>query len=444
VPNEDPSVLLSDPGQELLARIAAAHPRDVPGLAEATMLRRVYPADLVAAAMAQHELRLAARAKFSRATEMLFTRGGYEQSTSEPIARYRALRFAGTARIADLCCGIGGDLIALAATSEVLAVDRDPVHARLARHNAGVYGVAGNVAARVADVRDVDLAGTGAVFIDPARRADARSRGTAAGGTAAGGGTTVGGTDGGVAAGTGPARRFRAGTSEPPLEWCFELAATHNPRKVPAVCVKAAPGLDTSVIPPGWEAEFIADGRDLKEAVLWSPALATMDATVTARRATILSTGPAVRPAALPAVHTLTPSPGPGVPVARPGEFLYDPSPAVTRAGLVEDLARQLGAWKIDERIAFLSTDREAATPFARTLKVIDSAPWTEKRARARLRELGVGAADLRRRGLAGDVDAIRRRLKLAGPHRATIVLTRVADQPWGLICADPGTPLAR
>ena len=60
------------------------------------------------------------------------------------------------------------------------------------------------------------------------------------------------------------------------------------------------------------------------------------------------------------------------------------------------------------------------------------------------LRELGVGAADLRRRGLAGDVDAIRRRLKLAGPHRATIVLTRVADQPWGLICADPGTPLAR
>jgi hypothetical protein len=127
-----------------------------------------------------------------------------------------------------------------------------------------------------------------------------------------------------------------------------------------------------------------------------------------------------------------------------PGEFLYDPSPAVTRAGLVEDLARQLGAWKIDEQIAFLSTDAERDTPFARTLRVIDSAPWSDKRARQRLRELGIGAADIRRRGLAGDVDAIRKRLKLGGPHRATIVLTRVADEPWGLICADPGTPLAR
>jgi THUMP domain-like/RNA cap guanine-N2 methyltransferase len=451
VPNEDPSVLLSDPGQELLARIAAAHPGDVPGLAEATALRRVYPAGLVAAAVAQHELRLTARAKFSGAMQMLLTRGGYEQSTSEPIARHRARRFAGTGRAADLCCGIGGDLIALAAGREVLAVDRDPVHARLARHNAGVYGVADGVRLAVADVRDISLHGIGAVFIDPARRAGARGRGAAAGGA--------------TAAGPAGLQRFRAGTSEPPLEWCFELAArgatarngtvrngtvrngaarngtvrngtARNARKVPAVCVKAAPGIDTSVIPQGWEAEFIADGRDLKEAVLWSPALAT-----TSRRATIIAPGGPDAPAV---VHALTPSPGPPVPVGPPGEFLYDPSPAVTRAGLVEDLARQLGAWKIDEQIAFLSTDEEAATPFARTLKVIDSAPWTEKRAKARLRELGVGAADLRRRGLAGDVDAIRRRLRLAGPYRATIVLTRVADRPWGLICADPGTPLAR
>jgi hypothetical protein len=424
VPNEDPSVLLTDPGRELLARIAAAHPGDLPGLAEATALRRAYPADLVAAAMAQHELRLTARAKFSRAMDMVFTRGGYEQSTSEPVAWHRARRFAGTARVADLCCGIGGDVIALAAGREVLAVDRDPVHARLAEHNAGVYGVAGNVTAHVADVRDADLTGVGAVFIDPARRA--------------------GGGD-------GPRQRFRAGTSEPPLEWCFELATDRSAtarsatargaaaRRVPAVCVKAAPGIDTSVVPAGWEAEFVADGRDLKEAVLWSPALAT-----TTRRATIIASGDRGAPPAAAVVHALTPSPGPGVRVAPPGEYLYDPSPAVTRAGLVEDLARLLGAWKIDEQIAFLSTDAEAATPFARTLKVIDSAPWTEKRARARLRELGVGAADLRRRGLAGDVDAIRRRLRLAGPHRATIVLTRVADQPWGLICADPGTPLAR
>jgi hypothetical protein len=93
---------------------------------------------------------------------------------------------------------------------------------------------------------------------------------------------------------------------------------------------------------------------------------------------------------------------------------------------------------KIDPRIAFLTLDSEVRTPFARTLRVLHSAPWNEKQFAKRLRELGVGAADIRRRGLAGDVDQIHRRLKLAGPNRATIVITRVSDKPWGLVCADP------
>jgi hypothetical protein len=427
--NADPTVLLSAAGQELLTRLAAQSPSAVPDLATATRLRREYPPDLVAAAMAQHELRLTARAKFSRAAQMLFTRAGYEQSSSEMIARHRATRLADASRVADLCCGIGGDLAALAVSSpgrQLVAVDRDPVHARLARHNASVYltgkpagkGVipaAGPEAcgelrsdavwACVTDVRDIRLAGLDAVFIDPARRDDAR--------------------------------RFRAGDCEPPLDWCFALT-----RVVLAVCVKATPGLDISVVPPGWEVEFLADGRDLKEAVLWSPVLATAPGAADGgpRRATILRPGTAAAPAA---PVTLVAEPGPPVPLGEPGEFLLDPNPAVTRAGLVEDLARQLGAWKIDPQIAFLSVEREVTTPFARALRVVDSAPWNEKRFAARLRELGVGAADLRRRGLAGDVDQIRRRLRLHGPHRATVVLTRVNDQPWGLICADPGSPLA-
>jgi len=391
--NDNPAVLLSPQGREVLARVAALlGDRQPAGLAVAEQLRREYPASLVATAMAQHELRLVARAKFARAMDMLFTRDGYEQASAEPIARHRAARFGGARRIADLCCGIGGDLIALASAADsgaaVLAVDRDEVHARLALHNAGVYGAAQRVTSCVADVRDVTLRGVDAVFIDPARRSGER--------------------------------RFPAGVSRPPLDWCLALTG-----QVPAVCVKAAPGLPAELIPHGWEAEFLADGRDLKESVLWSPAFATAP-----RRATILPGG-----------DTLIAHPGDPVPVSEPGEYLLDPSPAVTRAGLVEDLARLLGARKIDPRIAFLTADSGTSTPFARTLRVVYSAPWNEKRFAARLRELGVGAADVRRRGLAGDVDQIRRRLRLAGPHRATLVLTRVSDKPWGLICADPGAP---
>ncbi|MBV9382515.1 MAG: SAM-dependent methyltransferase, partial [Streptosporangiaceae bacterium] len=392
-----PTALLSAEGQELLARIAAAGEKPG-GLALGARLRREYPAALVAAAQAQHELRLAARAKFGRAMEMLFTRDGLEQASSEMIARHRARRFGGAGRTADLCCGIGGDLTALAAGREVLAVDRYEVHARLAVHNAGVYGAGAWVRACVADVRDVRLGGLDAVFADPARRT-AGNRET--------GNRETGPRE------TGP-RRFRAGLTEPPMDWCLALTG-----QAPAVGIKAAPGLPLNIVPAGWEAEFIADGRDLKEAMLWSPALATA-----ARRATIL-----------PAGDTLVPEPGPDVPVGAPGEYLLDPNPAVTRAGLVAELARRLGARQIDPMIAFLATDRETRTPFARTLRVLESAPWNEKHFARRLRELGIGAADLRRRGLAGDVDRIRRRLKLAGPNRATVVLTRVSGKPWGLIC---------
>jgi hypothetical protein len=404
--NDDLTVLLTPDGRELLARLAAGQHGGGGTLAVGERLRREYPAALVAAAMAQHELRQAAAAKFSRSTQMLFTRAGYEQSSAEPIARHRAARFAAARRVTDLCCGIGGDLIALAAVTEVIAVDMNPTHARLARHNAAVYGLAGRVHSVVADVRDVRLAGLDGAFIDPARRS---GPGTASAGGAGG-------------AGGAGAHRFRAGFSQPPLDWCVALAD-----KVPSVAVKAAPGIPADLIPLSWEAEFIADGRDLKEAVLWSPRLATAR-----RRATILPAGDTLTAPAAP-----TGEPG-DVPLTEPGNYLLDPSPAVTRAGLVADLARNLDAAKIDPQIAFLTTDKDVRTPFARTLRVIASAPWNEKAFAKRLRELDIGAVDIRRRGLAGDVAQIRRRLKLSGANRATVVITRVSDTPWGLICVDP------
>ena len=92
--------------------------------------------------------------------------------------------------------------------------------------------------------------------------------------------------------------------------------------------------------------------------------------------------------------------------------------------------------------IAFLSVNEAVSTPFARTLRVLASLPWHERQVARKLRELGVGTADLRRRGLAGDVQQIHRRLGLQGDKSATIVLTRRDDKPWGLIC-EPVPPSA-
>ncbi|MGH3883933.1 MAG: class I SAM-dependent methyltransferase [Pseudonocardiaceae bacterium] len=382
-------VLLSAEGHALLDRLSREDPAVADSIRLGSSLRAQFSPELVAAALTQHELRRAAESKFSKAGQMLFTRPGLEQASAEVVSRYRAPRYAGLGRLADLCSGIGGDLISIAAQGETLAVDLDEVHLRMAVLNAQVYGVAAGVRAVRADVRSVDLAGIDGVFVDPARRSGGR--------------------------------RLRTGRSEPPLGWCLSLVDA-----VPAVGIKLAPGLDRDAVPPGWELEFLADGRDLKEAIAWSPALATA-----ARRATILPGG-----------HTLTPSDGNPVAVGLPGEFLLDPNPAVTRAGLVEELARATGCWKIDDQIAFLSADQPVRTPFARTLRVIESAPWKEKQLTGRMRALDIGAVDIRRRGLAGDVAELHRRLKLRGTRRATLVMTRMLNRPWSLICVDADQPV--
>jgi SAM-dependent methyltransferase len=373
--------LFSAQGQELLGWLAGQDVTADSALRLAAELRGRYPADLISAALTQQSLRVAGRAKFSQADSMYFTRAGLEQASSEQTASHAARRFAGQPFVADLCCGIGGNTAALTAVAgRVLAVDADLETLLYARHNVAPA----EITAVCADVRHLALGGTRltGVFIDPARRAGGR--------------------------------RLRTGDSLPPLDWCLGLAGL-----IPAVGIKAAPGLPHSVVPGEWELEFVATGRSLKEALLWSPALAT-----TPRRATLLPEG-----------LTMTATGGPPVPVQAPGDYLLDPNPAVTRAGLVEDLARELGAWKIDPMIAFLAADRPVRTPFARTLRVLESMPWNEKQAARRLRELGIGTADIRRRGLAGDVDQIHRRLGLRGDGSATIVLTRREGKPWGLIC---------
>jgi hypothetical protein len=163
---------------------------------------------------------------------------------------------------------------------------------------------------------------------------------------------------------------------------------------------------------------------ELKECVVWLGALRT-----TARRATVLPAGVSL------VAEAPAPSPGCG-PV---GRFLFDPDPAVVRAGLVTDLARLLSAHQLDPSIAYLSGDRLVDTALARAHVVEEALPFHLGRLRDLLRQRGVGQVQVQRRGSAVDPVELTRKLGLRGDGRRTLLLTRAQGRPWVVVAAPDG-----
>ncbi|HTJ71997.1 MAG TPA: hypothetical protein VL551_30935 [Actinospica sp.] len=385
--------LLTERGQELLSELGAL-PEAVDPLSAATRLRARFPAELVVTALTQDRLRRRAVAKFGgRAGSMYFTEAGYEQATRLPVARLRAERFtaAGVREVADLCCGIGGDALALAeAGIRVLAVDRDPVACAVLRANAAALGLRELIRVECGPVDGAALDGCDAVFLDPARRGE---RG----------------------------RVFDPDAYSPP--WSFAVGLAD---RFAAAGFKVAPGIPHEAIPAGAEAEWVSDAGDVKEAGIYFGALRTAE-----RRATLLPGG-----------HTLTSAGEPDPESGEIGRYLYEPDGAVIRARLIGELAGSLGARTLDPTIAYLTADQYTPTPYAAAYEVTDVLPFTVKKLRALVAERGYGTLAIKKRGADIDPAALRKQLRPTGPrtNTATIIVTRHLGRHVALVAREMST----
>ena len=377
--------LLTTDGQRLFAEIAAYGVSENNTLALATTLRRRYPAPLVAAAMTQARLRGRARTKFGAdAARMYFTQTGLEQATGALVAAHHGKRFVNGSRIADLCCGIGGDLRALAATHDVLAVDLDPLTAAIAAVNTRVLDIVDHVTVRCDDATTTNLIGYDAAFLDPARRTMER-------------------------------RVFNVADYQPPWSFIDDLV-----QRISNVGVKVAPGIPHAIIPPDAEAEWVSVDGDVKEAALWFGSCAQGGVT---RRATLLPSG-----------ATLTMNTTDPPPVGPPRRYLYEPDGAVIRAHLVADVAAMIGGTLIDPTIAYIMSDTHTATPFARSYRIADVLPFNLKHLRAYLRERRIGHVVIKKRGSPLTPEGLTRDLHLSGDNACILFLTRVSGKHTVLI----------
>jgi hypothetical protein len=342
-------------------------------LAIQSQLRQRYPDDLVRTALTVAELRRKAVTKFTLADQMWLDRQGLEQSTGEPVARHKAQRFTG--RVFDLCCGIGGDAIALAARCDVTAVDLNPAACWRTLENVKVYGVEARLQTVCADVLTMDVA-DGLIHIDPDRRPFS----------------------------TGRVSRIE--DYVPELSWLQALIG-----RTRGGAIKVGPASNFGGKFDGAEIELVSLHGECKEATVWYGELAGP----AAFRATVLPAGETIAGHPLDVVAEQSELRG----------YIYDPDPAVVRAGLVDLLAVQLGLCRLDPAEEYLTGDRLVQSPFVQAFAVTESLSHNDRELRTALRRSDFGQLEIKCRHVAVDAVALRRRLPLPGTQPGVLLIVR-------------------
>jgi hypothetical protein len=330
----------------------------------------------------QTELRRRAAAKFTQSDQMFFTRIGLEQATDEWVAAYKANRFKNF-RVADLCCGIGGDLRALAARSRAAGIDRDPIAAHFAHLNA-------KTEVRNDDATKIDVTDCNAWHIDPDRRP------------------------------TG--QRTTSLDSCVPDRVATEQLLARNSN----AAIKLAPA---TKLPAGWlnrcEFEWISRDGECKQLVAWHGALAL---TRGQHRATVLQSGPGMRQTARS--RTVTGAPKLQVPIINtPARFIFDVDPAVLAAKLKGALAVEHGLSALSTGPTYLTGDAPITDPALSCFEVTDVLPFRADKLSAYLRSQNIGQLEIKKRGLDLNPESLRRQLKLRGTKSATLLITPIANR---------------
>ncbi len=348
-------------------------------------LRQEYPPEVVRAALTLAALRSQAKSRFSRAESMWFDRTRLEQATQEVVARHKAQRFAACAgqTVLDLCCGIGADAIAIAQHAKVQAVDMSPLAAWFTQRNAEAYCVASNIETLVSPVESVAVAGR-FVHLDPDRRTQGQ-------------------------------RQVRLEFGSPGLPYLQELTKT-----AAGGAIKVSPASNFGGKFTDCEIELVSVNGECKEATIWFGQLrqpAPFRATILPQGATIAGDPWDYRPRLAPL-----------------GKYLFDPDPAVVRAGLVDCVGDSLDLRRLDDAEEYLTGDTLVDSPFVRGFEVVADLTNNTREIRDHFRTSPFGQVEIKCRHMSIDADAIRRKLPLPGNEPGVLLFARVAGKARAIV----------
>lgn len=341
-------------------------------------MRKELSAERTHLVLEQVELRRRAREKFTLAARMFFTRTGLEQATDELVAAAKAQRYELGHSVADLCCGIGGDLLALAARGQVVGVDADNVTTLFAETNCRVASPETTRAmVYVQDAATFNPSVTAAWHIDPDRRARGR-------------------------------RTTRIERYEPTLE-TLERMLGQNAH----AAIKLAPG---TIAPAHWrgqcELAWYGSRGECRQQVAWFGSVAR---SIGQRSATVVDAPGGLR--------TVVGDDSAVAIARRPGRYVYEPHAAVLAAHLCGVLCQQHALAAVTSGVAYLTGDRPIIDGALSGFEVLDTLPLDVKRVRAYLQERQIGRLEIKKRGLDVDPERLRQQLSAKGDDAATLIV---------------------
>lgn len=391
--------LISEEGQRFLKEIRVLY---ADGHKSETLRKHLQNTGLepsyISTLFSQYELQQRARKKFGKIAErMLFTPSGLEQASREQLANFHAERFykAQVPLIYDLGCGIGSQSLAFVrAKKRVCAVELDQLTACFARHNLKTVEERreSKVAEVVcADVHELAIPETAAVFFDPARR-ELTNRN---------------------------AKRFSAANIaalRPRWDFILETVRRHGG------AVKLSPAFPHEHIPQDAEALWAHCNNETSELALYFGPLRTENARFTALA--FDRDG---------AAHTITSAnPQRAAPTSPLRAYLYEPVGSLIRAQLLALFAEEHSMGVLSPHIAYLTSDSLLFSPFLHSFRVIDTVSLRLKRIQALLRKHHIGPVEVKKRGVDHDPSEIQRALskrKNTNTREATLFLTRIAGR---------------
>lgn len=343
----------------------------------------------------QIQLRDRAGKKFQESDKLFFTDKGVQQSTSELVAKYKALRFQRAPAIADLCCGIGGDLVQLGHVAPTTGVDINREAVICAKANCEISNSKVEVVNR--SMNEVEFSDSTWIHIDP----DRRPRGL---------------------------RATQVEYIQPGIDELDQLISRHQ-----NVAIKLAPA---TRVPDHWlsncHREWIGENRETKQQVCWFGELHSSHGT---RSATVVSHSGYDRfeietPGRLNELPEFAES---------VDAYLFDLHSTLFAAHLTNAFAIRFGLKRMHrESSYFTAPDCEvselAQSDLVSCFKVIDYTSVDLKKIKAMLRKHQITLSEVKKRSAAEDTYRHLLDLKPFGTIPGVVLLGRLKEKQIAIV----------